>query len=604
MRWVTLALALAVGASGIAAEEADVAALVEQLGHPEYAQRVDAQRRLETVGLDAFDALRAAQDDPDPEVASASRRLLAEAASSWGEPTDPPLVRRWLEAYDAQLAGRDLDIVAALAEMPIGMAAPALVRVARFAPSEEAAAEAARALLASSQRVVPARHSEPVAASIAALTAKHGPGSRPSAMWLALFADELLNEPQPARWRVFAEGERAKLAGKGELPEAVVATLHWCWLRSALAAGDDAEAAAAGDALVKLDDDGANVRLVRALRWGAEAQRFGAVDALIDRHAERLATKRGLYVRALAASLRGEADEAERLAAEGLAADEPDAGSVDGVPIGPGVVVASELVEWGRPEWAIAEYRAAPATDDLLDGEAAVATWRLANLLFDSERYAEAATSLSPLVAKLESSRQTRNAYDNLPQVQRTPPLAASSGELIARQKFSEALAARDSGDRNAELAALRRAIAAEPRDADVLIAMHRVVDAPEPFVTETRRRIDERRRDFEREVWENPDQADVYNQWAWLVANTYGDFDKAVRYSQRSLEIAPETAGYLDTLGRCLFAAGRLEEAVETQRRAVELEPQMLVLRRQLVEFEAALANPPLAEPSTEIKP
>ncbi len=51
-----------------------------------------------------------------------------------------------------------------------------------------------------------------------------------------------------------------------------------------------------------------------------------------------------------------------------------------------------------------------------------------------------------------------------------------------------------------------------------------------------------------------------MLNQFAWLVANTQGDVQAALESSRRSLELIPDDPGYLDTLGRCYFAAGDLE--------------------------------------------
>jgi tetratricopeptide (TPR) repeat protein len=102
---------------------------------------------------------------------------------------------------------------------------------------------------------------------------------------------------------------------------------------------------------------------------------------------------------------------------------------------------------------------------------------------------------------------------------------------------------------------------------------------------------IDELSHTFQQQIEENPDDPTNYNQWAWLISNTVGDYEKAIRYSQRSLQLQPEDAGYLDTLGRCYFAAGDLENAVKTQRRAVEKMPHMQVMQRQLKQFEESLA-------------
>ena len=81
-----------------------------------------------------------------------------------------------------------------------------------------------------------------------------------------------------------------------------------------------------------------------------------------------------------------------------------------------------------------------------------------------------------------------------------------------------------------------------------------------------------------------------AHNQLAWLVANTEGDYDEALRSSQRSLELRPETAGYLDTLGRCFYAKGDYKNAVLQQSRAVELDPHSRQILRQLEFFQKAL--------------
>ena len=82
--------------------------------------------------------------------------------------------------------------------------------------------------------------------------------------------------------------------------------------------------------------------------------------------------------------------------------------------------------------------------------------------------------------------------------------------------------------------------------------------------------RIQKLSRKIEEEIDDNPNKPIAYNQWAWLIANTEGDYPKAVRYSRRSLELEPDTASFLDTLGRCYYSAGDYEKAVESQREAV----------------------------------
>ena len=127
-------------------------------------------------------------------------------------------------------------------------------------------------------------------------------------------------------------------------------------------------------------------------------------------------------------------------------------------------------------------------------------------------------------------------------------------------------------------------------QDPDILIAMYRLEGQEPAYHAEVQERIQQTADDVEQLIEKYPDEALWYNHWAWLVSNTEGDFPKAVRYSHRSLELSPESPSYLDTLGRCYFAAGDLENAIKYQHQAVEKHPQVQVMRRQLKSFEEAL--------------
>jgi Flp pilus assembly protein TadD len=69
-------------------------------------------------------------------------------------------------------------------------------------------------------------------------------------------------------------------------------------------------------------------------------------------------------------------------------------------------------------------------------------------------------------------------------------------------------------------------------------------------------------------------------------VGNTFGDFDEAVKLSRKSLELRPNYAGFLDTLGRCYYAKGDLVNAVKYQAQAVKLNSYSGQIRRQLEFF------------------
>jgi Flp pilus assembly protein TadD len=123
---------------------------------------------------------------------------------------------------------------------------------------------------------------------------------------------------------------------------------------------------------------------------------------------------------------------------------------------------------------------------------------------------------------------------------------------------------------------------------------MYRLKGADEAFRQKTLERIRSVSAYQQQLIDEYSEVPNFYNQWAWLIANTEGDQAKAVEYSRRSLELAPDEASYLDTLGRCYFAVGDLENAAKSQRQAVKLAPQYHVMQKQLALFESALAAKP----------
>ncbi|MEM7561014.1 MAG: tetratricopeptide repeat protein, partial [Planctomycetota bacterium] len=87
-------------------------------------------------------------------------------------------------------------------------------------------------------------------------------------------------------------------------------------------------------------------------------------------------------------------------------------------------------------------------------------------------------------------------------------------------------------------------------------------------------------------------------NTLAWLLGNCERDTEDAVSLAERAVALAGEEPAYLDTLGRCYFSAGRYDEALATQSKAVRLQPSNRLMVAQLEEFlkkaEGAGANQP----------
>jgi len=220
-------------------------------------------------------------------------------------------------------------------------------------------------------------------------------------------------------------------------------------------------------------------------------------------------------------------------------------------------------------------------------------------LLHDQLKEQEAAETLKPVCDLMDKDEA---AKDTCMRAKRDPEGVYArmhyffSCALVEQQKFAEVEAQLD------------QAVAKDPTDADALIGLYRLPNQTDERKAKTKALIDSTMGVFREQLEQFKASADqaptgelqkIYNdrvalmcnQIAWLVGNTYGDFDEAVKLSQRSLELRPEYPGYLDTLGRCFYAAGDLENAVKHQSQAVKLDPHSGQMRRQLEFFKKELA-------------
>ena len=87
---------------------------------------------------------------------------------------------------------------------------------------------------------------------------------------------------------------------------------------------------------------------------------------------------------------------------------------------------------------------------------------------------------------------------------------------------------------------------------------------------------------------------ADKCNTLAWVIVNTEGSKEEAIYLSRKACSLAPATAEYFDTLAYCYAAMEQYKDAVQQQRRAVELKPHHPALVKALQRFEAKLLSPP----------
>ena len=223
----------------------------------------------------------------------------------------------------------------------------------------------------------------------------------------------------------------------------------------------------------------------------------------------------------------------------------------------------------------------------------------LSEMLHDQQKDQRASEVLASMLAASEDDDKLRNGFRVWDQ---------SMNSVTARRHFFEACHHEQQNQIEKQMAALREGVKASPTDADVLIAMYRIPGASDEWQRETRAYIRQAAMQASvsirtgRAKWEATNNQNDYtdarnrlaqrlNDYAWLVGNTEGNVEQALKFSQESLRLRPGTPGYLDTPGRCYYRLGDYENAVKYQRQAVSRDPHSGQLLRQLELFESARA-------------
>jgi tetratricopeptide (TPR) repeat protein len=388
------------------------------------------------------------------------------------------------------------------------------------------------------------------------------------------------------------DAEEARLGRRADetSPEVLIG-LMWNLADLHRQQNDTAALAQAVDRMYRVETEEPDAIAIGILAWVVEEKLWGTVDELLEAHADRFAgSKKTLYAAATARLKQGKNDLAEQLAEQAARLDSPG-------PLG-FFQMARDLEIDDRYHWAVREYRRAIDGQQPDAPEAVLARIALAALMHDHGDDKDAADVLAPFVQSVQENGNLSQQYERLRQYMeaRYEFELAEAKTLAAQYHYYRACQFEAQKDFSAQRKELQVAIEADPTDADVLIAMYRLPDADENWRAETKKRIAELRDAFQRQIEANPGEASAYNQWAWLVSNTEGDFPQAIRYSHRSLELntngESSAASFLDTLGRCYYAAGDYQNAVKYQRQAVEKVPYLKVMRRQLELFETALAQ------------
>jgi len=554
--------------------------LVEQLGSDQYVVRRRAEEALLRLGAKAFDVLKAAEHDSDPEIVARATYLTRLIDVPWTTDDDPAEVRTILSSYAGLGYQERLKRILALVSLTGRAGTGALCRIARFEQSPVLAKMAALSVLESQPSTRKLTEIVPSPTPDLGVTVRRelGASQRPAARWLrtlVLAGDD----PRAAlpRWRALVEEERRQLASHParSRSEFVLALMReQVTLLQRLGHRDQAVAVM----LQMVEIDGRSDPLAELVEWLAGEQAWDVVDQIAERFAQRFKDDPLLlYTLAQARRAQGNQKLADGIARQAFARLGND--------LKRHYESADRLEKRGLYGWAEREYR---YVIDAEQRSPKYALWcgnRLSLMLHDQGRDLEASQVLKGVIAQLDAVLAKRQLPAGLPAGARSQV----QDSLRARMEYYLARhhAARKEWKKQREL--LDRAIVHDPLDADVLIDMYRLPETDAAYRQRVAKLIAKAADAFRGAIKQDPTDSTPYNQLAWLVANTEGDVNEALEASRQSLRLAPGSAGYLDTLAHCYFAKGDLADAVRTQSEAVRLDPHTQAIARKLDVFRKA---------------
>jgi len=553
--------------------------LISQLGDEQYLNRRSAELRLIELSADAFDALQAAESHPDLEIVSRARYILHRIRIDWVRPEDSTEVQTILHNYGNLSDSERQDRIAELGKLQTYHGLRALCRISRYDPSPLRARAASLRILRSELDTPAQPESE-----FAALVAEIEGSRRVPVRWIRLYVGQLKQPDQMSEgWLPLIDSE-IDLFEEESVETSLSHVLGLLQYHLGLCARFSHQQLAFETLQRWVDmliDQGGreNESLVPALFWVLENQQWETLEAVEAHYAEQIRSSRLLlYLAAMARTTQGKAEASEEFAEQAFRLEQ-------GAPAERFLVTAF-LEKLGRHDWAEREWKHLVETLPIVDETSRRSREQLAALRLHDRGEDRAAADLlaeyydaveaDPILKKGLLTDRTKRYYFQ---------------RVGGQRDYFLACHAQQQGDFTKQRQLLDAAIKAEPFNADVLIAMYHLKESDQAHRKKTLNLIRQVSKQVESNIRQDPDEAQWYNHWAWLVSNTEGDYKKAVKYSLHSLKLNPDSPSLLDTLGRCYYAVGDLESAIKYQRQAVEGHPHLLVMQRQLAQFESELA-------------
>ena len=555
-----LALAAPAGAevTGADAVARDIEWQIKNLGDDSAVLRDLAVQKLARYGMTAAEALVRALSAAPPQALPQVRELLARLPLI--SPDDPPEVAKALQNYSQLQASSRQETGYRLTSLPVEKSAPALLRLIAYEPNEFVAWQLAARL-------------------------------RP---WISKCRDTILAAhlpPRPATLRLLAWAKPDRAVDRMEQA--------WAMARERLKAGGDTEAAGLLSLVTteltalyrqkkqydimetcwrqvadETKDPNAALNLLALLVERNQPQR---VEAEWKRCADWLAgDPRALYLLARAAGARGEKQlEQDFIAtARSLSPHDPEQH----------LFVGAYLMQQHWLDLATGEFR---RVLDMVGAEERDRAFEITARL----RLADIHSRRCQPDKEAEQLEAAVHLYKMFEEKGGGGIITDQINNLKCRLLLLEASRHAKTGNLAAQEKALRETLKLTPNHPDAVIALVEAL-RKRGAATEAAELVKATSEFYRVRIAELPDNAEDYNNLAWLLANTDTSLDEARKFSNKSLELQPDTAAYLDTLAEIYLRLGQAARAVEFQKQAVELEPENLDLAERLKNFEAAAAK------------
>jgi tetratricopeptide (TPR) repeat protein len=557
---------------------AEIDRLIATLGDADYFVRQQAESDLRKIGFDALEALATATRNDDMEVAARASRLLFLIRSNWNVLGELPAVAGLLSEYEAQDDDSREARIIGLIKLAGNQGLPAVCRIIRYERSLPVAKIAAVRLLES-------KIGEPATPELAAILRK---GltlcRRPPARWILAWL-EARQDPRAMTgiWTQLAAEEEYLLFHRPRdtsLP--IVEGMFRIQIAALRKIDRGVEAVSGVERLIQLHRGESN-ELARLLNWLIDQKDWSSTRLVETRCQSTISHSANLlYLLAEAQARRGDAAVAEQSASRALklVPESDELSLVEHFQSGEG------LEQRGHFQWAIREWEHVSQTASSRSPAGISAARRLAELLHDLGEDRRAAETLD----RIEKAFASRFNEWTLPG--QLGAEAITLGTLRARMFYFDACHWKVRGDRAKQRECLDRALATQSYDIEALIECYQLADAAGDYRATIRRLIEKRLCELREQVADlepNIAAAQPCNEFAWLVANTEGDLDEALRFSKRSIELLGLYGAYgpyCDTLARVYYAKGDLANAVKQQARAAEMLPHNRAVQNQLALF------------------